>query len=178
MADDIADVTQHNLAELRRWYEEYLAANLDYGPPPAVIKDLDQDTINIEQIEQQILHHASRLPDFESFCMDCKEALNDWPKPGAEGCIRASNTIALEAATHKGCRFCCFVLHILIDGGMLQTFRRIEARLKALGKCEKFRIVSYRYMSPTIRLPGSGPGGTGNTWDSSFSIIYLDSICE
>jgi hypothetical protein len=179
MADGAADVRKHSLAELRRWYEEYLVANLEFGqPPPAVIKDLDQDTINSEQIEQQILHHASRLPDFEKFCMDCKEALDDWPEKDADGCIRTTNTIALEAAARKGCRFCCFVLHILIDAGMLQILRCIEARLKALGECEEFKIASYPYGHASIQLPGRGLASTGGILGGSFGFIYLDSIRE
>jgi hypothetical protein len=180
MADEIAGVTQHHLTELRRWYKDYLVADLGYhASPAAVVEELKQDTINSGETEQQILHHASRLPDFEIFCMDCKEALDDWPEKGADGCIRTSNTIALEAATRKGCRFCNFVLHILIDEGMLQTFRRIETRLKLLGECEKFKISLYGWPKfANIELPGRGPGGTGGVWVGSFEFIYLDSIRE
>jgi hypothetical protein len=179
MADDIAGVTQPNLAELRRWYEEYLVADLILdSQPPAVIKDLDQDHINSEQIEQQVLYHASRLPDLERFCMDCKEALNAWPEPGADGYIRTSNTIALEAAARKGCQFCCFVLHMLMDGGMLQTFRRIEARLKLLGECEEFKISLEAHMHANIRLPAHGTARTGRLWSGLFTVFYLDSTCE
>jgi hypothetical protein len=179
MADELTGITQHDLTELRRWYEEYLVADMVWNPQSAaVIKTLDQDHINSEQIEHQVLHYASRLPDFEIFCMDCKEALDDWPEKGADGCIRTSNTIVLEAATRKGCRFCNFVLHILIDGGMLQTFRRIEARLNLLGECEKFNILLYADGCANIRLPARGTATTSGLWNGSFGVIYLDSTCE
>jgi hypothetical protein len=179
MADEIAGGTRHNLTELRRWYKKYLVTDRIYPSRlAAVIKNLDQDTISSEQIEQQILHHASRLPDLKRFCMECKEALDDWPEKRADGCIRTSNTIALEAATRKGCRFCNFVLRTLIDKGMLQTFRRIEARLKALGKCEEFKIALHWYGRADIQLPGRWPDFIAGPRGGSFGIIYLDSICE
>jgi hypothetical protein len=179
MADEIVGGTRHNLTELRRWYEEYLVTDLE-SPSllVAFIEDLDQDTINSEQIEQQVVHYASRLPDFEDFCMDCKEALDDWPELSAAGYIRTSNTIALEAAARKGCRFCCFVLHILIDGEALQAFRRIEARLELLGECEMFKISLWPHMHANIRLPARGTANTGGLWSVSFGVIYLDSTCE
>jgi hypothetical protein len=178
MADEIAGLTQHNLAELRRWYEEYVALDLLFDKSHDVLKVLNHDRIDSEEIEQKILQHASSLPGLERFCMDCKEALNDWHELDAEGYIRTSNTIALEAAARKGCQFCCFVLHILVDEGMLRTFRRIEARLNSLGECEEFKIALNLYKQAIIQLPGRGLAAFDGIRGGSFGLIYLDSIRE
>jgi hypothetical protein len=178
MADEIAGLTQHNLAELRRWYEECVALDLLFDKSHDVLKVLKHDRIASEEIEQKILQHASSLPGLERFCMDCKEALNDWHELDAEGYIRTSNTIALEAAARKGCQFCCFVLYILVDEGMLRTFRRIEARLNSLGECEEFKIALNLYKQAIIQLPGRGLAAFDDVRGGSFGLIYLDSIRE
>ncbi|KAI9710149.1 MAG: hypothetical protein M1820_002951 [Bogoriella megaspora] len=45
---------------------------------------------------------------------------------------RICRTIQVEASTRKGCRFCAFLLQHLTDTNLLDTFRKIEARLDAL----------------------------------------------
>jgi hypothetical protein len=140
MGDDVTGAVQDDLAKLGQWYEEYLVANLIGPMPYHVIRALDNDIVDHEQIEQQISLQASRLPDFEYFCDECRDTFDHWPEVDGKLCICRSNTIALEAAARRGCRFCCFLLQILIDKKSLLTFRRIEKRLKILGECEPFTV--------------------------------------
>jgi hypothetical protein len=157
MDDDVTGVTQHNLVELRQRYERYLVAGL---PPEELQAVVDQDRIDSEQIECQIEQHVSRLPDFEYFCGECREKLNNWPMPSAQTfgtCLRTFDTIALEAAARRGCRFCCLILRTLVDENMLQISRRIEARLTLLGKCGKSKVMKFELEDARIILRISLP---------------------
>jgi hypothetical protein len=161
MGDEVRGVVPDDLENLRQWHEEYLVATIIGPGPHDVIRALDHDTVDHEQIEQQISLQASRLPDFDYFCDECRETFGHWPKFGETVCIRRSNTVALEAAARRGCRFCCFLLQVFIDEKSLLTFRRIDKRLKVLGKCEPFTVCSRwaegedkSYGIPSIHLPG------------------------
>jgi hypothetical protein len=175
MNNEVSGATRHDLAELRQWYEEYLVAVVPWPLSHAVVKALDQDIVDSEQMEQQIQQNASSLPDFEYFCGVCRTALNNWPKliTGENDerwdAIRISDTISLEAAARRGCRFCCFTLQILIEEGLLQLFRRIEERLKVLGECGKFTAFDSR-SDVSIGLPGRT-----DPWRLFYRVAYLDS---
>jgi hypothetical protein len=178
MDNEVLSATRHGPAELRQWYEEYLVAVVPWPPSHAVLKALDQDIVDSEQMEQQIQQNASSLPDFEYFCGVCRTALNNWPKPSTgEGDdrwddIRISDSISLEAAARRGCRFCCFTLQILIDEGLLQLFRRIEGRLKVLGEYGEFTAFVSR-SEVSIGLPGRT-----DPWRQFYRVAYLDSAGE
>jgi hypothetical protein len=179
MGNDVTSVTQHNLAELRHWCERYLAADLSLDELRALIELLDQDITDSKQIEQQIEQHVSRLQDFEYYCDECRERFDNWNWPdSAQTCVRTfDNTIALEAAARKGCRFCCFILHTLVDADMLQTFRRIEARLNVLGECEKFKVLQLRSQDTQIGLPARA-NILHNLWSNSLRLTYLNPTGE
>lgn len=181
MGDEATNAAQGGLAHLRQWYEEYLV--VDSSDPSrldhSVILALEEDVIDSAEIEQQISRTASKLEDFEYFCAACRAALDNWPELDSKAYIRTWDTISMEAAARRNCRFCIFLLHLMMDTGRLQTFRRIELRLKRLGKCQRFTV---SHASPwcryaTIDLPGRA-GLPNYTWPHAFRVNDLGSTGE
>lgn len=170
---EITDASRHGLENLKEWYKEYLKADVLLGSDPILVA-LDHDTINSDQIEQQISRRVKSLPDFENFCGECREKIDHWPAPDGERLIHRSDSIALEAAARKGCRFCSFIRRCF-DHEDLTLLTRIEGRLRALGKCPKFEILMWpvhRERYAHIRLPRRQ-----NVWElprfSSIRLTYL-----
>lgn len=158
MYGEITDASRLSLENLKQWHEEYLKARSirRHKPRSAVVQILDDDTINNDQIEQQILLCASRLPAFAYLCGGCRQALDNWPALD-EGQIRRTDTIALEAATREGCRFCSFLFHYLIDHDEMSFLRRVEGRLQLLGECIQFEVhltTIYTKVYAVIKPPG------------------------
>lgn len=151
---EITDASRHGLANLKEWYKGYLKADVLLGSNPILVT-LDQDTIDSDEIETQISRCVSSLPDFEHFCGECRQKIDHWPAPDGERLILRSDSIALEAAARKGCRFCSFIRQCL-EHADLNLLRRIEGRLLALGKSSRFEILMWpvgRDRYAHIRLP-------------------------
>lgn len=179
MGDQAQGLSQWDLIDLRRWYEEYVVADpfdeVDEDGLPAVLQVLDQDVPDTERIEQQISKTVLSMPDFEIFCDECREALDHWPGLNAHRYVRRSTTIAVQAAARKGCRFCSFILQVLIDDASFHTFQRIEERLQGLGECEQFTVRASSYHgSGWSHIEPPGRAGLRSLLATRFNVFYLD----
>jgi len=139
--------------DFKRWYQEYTAVDghaLNKDSP--LIRVVNSDELDADFIEQQILESTSRLPITKGFCIKCQDLFDNWPTLGRSSLrehdsepdrdeegwehavARSCSTYELEGATRAGCRFCTFLLQSLKDSQLLETFRKIEARLYHLDK--------------------------------------------
>ncbi|RYP00705.1 hypothetical protein DL766_007768 [Monosporascus sp. MC13-8B] len=96
---------------------------------------------------------AEEVPVTNGFCGDCQDLFDNWPDlndpeskdsltglnwPGAgadwkHAVARDCRTLVLEAAARNGCRFYALLVQAMRDAGLLDIFRRIEARLEYIG---------------------------------------------
>ncbi|TLD26360.1 hypothetical protein PspLS_05163, partial [Pyricularia sp. CBS 133598] len=119
------------------WLEEYLLYPGDVlDARSELIEAVQADPLDYDAIETQVQKsmHAS---DVESgYCSKCRHLLANWPDLGSRdwACAvgRALTTKELEAAAKAGCHFCGFILTRMKTEGLLDTFRRLEARLERL----------------------------------------------
>jgi hypothetical protein len=142
-----------NLAELPKWYTEYTAAPQNMTSKDATILQVQSDTLDSVAIENCIADLATQISVTNTFCPDCHalfsaypdlgdpKALDpstqrNWPGSGADWAhvvARTCHTLVLEAAARQGCKFCAFLMQMLRDAEVLDTFRRVEARLCGVG---------------------------------------------
>lgn len=147
-----------NNSNLNDWYTEYMAESA-YGVSrdSAVIKAVEADKLNTDLIERSIREKMSQITVTDSFCTTCQNLFDNWPElavssnsaespysgidsaPESEGgwehtATRPFHTDALEASTRNGCKFCTYMLQLLRDDGLIETFRKIEARMGQLDK--------------------------------------------
>jgi len=134
--------------DLKRWYEEYTAADgNELYKDSHLIQAVNSDELDADFIEQRILESVSRLAITKGFCNNCQDIFDNWPTlsssslrehnsepdgddEGWEHAVaRSYSTYELEGAARFGCRFCAFLLQTLKDSELLETFRKIEARL-------------------------------------------------
>jgi hypothetical protein len=140
--------------ELHAWYEEYKAVFADeLDSRHTVIQAVQADPLDQNAIEQCILSLATNITISGRFCSDCSHLFSHWPDlgdptardpstqrnwPGSgadwkHAVARECQTLLLEGAARKGCKFCAFLIQMIRDAGLLDTFRRIEARMVWLG---------------------------------------------
>lgn len=143
------------LAETRRWYERYIAADAGQLTPEApLILAVQQDEVDFSRLEVRIEDLRSRSTVTDHFCLDCRNLFDNWPDlsdatviypdgtsyvPGTganwkHGIARSCDTLLLEAAARNGCHFCALISQVLRDTQLLSVFRRLEARIESLGK--------------------------------------------
>ncbi|RYP64793.1 hypothetical protein DL769_006538 [Monosporascus sp. CRB-8-3] len=146
--------TDMDLHGLQQWYEEYNAADGRFlSPQDPVIQEVQSDELDRTAIEKCIAGLAEEVPVTNGFCDDCQGLFDNWPDlsdpeskdprtglhwpgPGADwkhAVARDCHTLVLEAAARNGCRFCAFLVQAVRDTGLLDTVRRIEARLEYIG---------------------------------------------
>jgi hypothetical protein len=133
--------------DFKQWYQEYIAADGDdlYKHSP-LVQAVEPDELDSDFIEQRILDSIPTLPVTKGFCTKCQDLFDNWPTVGRLSLIdhdseptdeegwehvvtRSCSTYEVEAATRSGCRFCAFLLQGLKGSELLETFRKIEARL-------------------------------------------------
>lgn len=139
--------------DLRQWFEEYKALDAnDLFLTSSPIKAVEADELDPDFVEQRIQESTPKSIVGKGFCIKCQELFNNWPtlgdssnrqhdsKPdpvekGWEKTVaRSISTFELEASTRAGCRFCAFMLQNLKDCKLLETSRKVEARLYQLGE--------------------------------------------
>ncbi|KAI0124368.1 heterokaryon incompatibility protein-domain-containing protein, partial [Xylariales sp. AK1849] len=126
-----------NFALYEKWYEEYTGAVGDSTTLESnVIRAVDADELDHDQIERHVQRLLSTTHVSHGFCAKCQYLLNHWPDIGKKDWDHATgrtfNTFEIEAATRLGCIFCAYLLSQLRESGLLDTFRRISTRLRVL----------------------------------------------
>jgi hypothetical protein len=147
-----------NSQQLHEWHEEYKAvpaSRLD--SKHTIIQAVQADELNSTAVEMCITELAADISVENRFCGDCQHLFNHWPDlgdpdakdprtqvnwPGSGAdwkhvVARECHTLVLEAAARRGCKFCAFVVQMIRDAGLLETFRRLEARMLWLGDEEE-----------------------------------------
>lgn len=95
---------------------------------------VDCDELDCDAIESQIASRKQSMAFTGRFCEDCQNLLDHWPLRAQESAVRSFDTIELEAAARHGCVFCAFLLTRLKSIGHLSLMRKLEMRLKRVGK--------------------------------------------
>ena len=142
------------LQELGTWYEEYMAADADtLNPESTTISEVESDDLDEDAVEACILELAQEIRVKVGFCKDCQDLFDDWPDlsdpevrcsatgqycPGTGAdwkhtVARNCHSLVLEAASRKGCKMCTLLVQVMAECMVLNTFRKIEARLAYLG---------------------------------------------
>lgn len=144
-------------AKNTQWIDEHLN---DEGPDllKPSIRAVQHDNLDVHSIQARIAETEATLEPFSDFCKKCQELFYSWPHcPKDWICVRRFTTVSLEATARKGCRFCSFLLQRLVDEcdrcPGLDTIRRIEARLAALGRVEHLSLSVCPYVAG-LSLPG------------------------
>ncbi len=143
----------HNLEE---WFKEYMAADgnsLDKGS--ALIQAVNSDELDAGFVERLVRESTPKDPAWAGFCRRCHRLLDNWPTLGASSTTDQNSesgpdedawayavavsysTFDLEGSARSGCKFCSFVLQHLKDVDLLDTFRKVEARLLRLQSTQK-----------------------------------------
>lgn len=168
-----------DLANLRSWFEDYCTAySLDRKSPGMSV--LENDVLDLDLIEKRVSSLASGLPSFDYFCGPCQTILANWPvdldqvdKSETFENMDWHDTFYVEAAARRGCRFCSFMMQVLVEGRSLHIFRCLETRLEALGELTRSTIcVNVRKMVPNY------PGRTDKIWyhpHPSIAVVRLES---
>jgi hypothetical protein len=141
--------------QLHEWHEEYKAVSANQlNSEHLVIQAVQADEFDENAIEQCITELAADISVDDRFCGDCQHLLDHWPDlgdpdvkdpstqlnwPGSGAnwkhtVARECHTLLLEAAARRGCKFCAFLVQMIRDAGLLETFRRLETRMQWLGE--------------------------------------------
>lgn len=126
-----------NIELVRSWEQRYSVADgCLCGPESEVIREVESDKLNYEQIEKRVQNLVAETGPIQSFCSKCRHLLDHWPdletKDWACAVGRPCHTVEIEAAARAGCTFCAFLLSRLKVTKQLDSFRRIEARLETV----------------------------------------------
>jgi hypothetical protein len=147
--------------EIRRWYDEYIAADtwkLTADAP--LIKAAQDDELDVARLEERIKNLRLEVPVTGRFCIDCQALFDDWPDlsddttahPDGTPCFpgtgadwkhtiaRSCNVILLEAAAKNGCLLCALLVQKLKDTEELDVLHRIVARIESLGESAETKI--------------------------------------
>jgi hypothetical protein len=148
----------NDFTEIRRWYDEYIAANdRQLTPNKPLILAVQKDEFDVVAIEKRIEDLRPNTVVTGRFCNDCQALFDNWPDlsdsatvhpdgtkcfPGAgadwkHAVARSFHTIQLEAAARNGCRFCALLVQKLRDTEQLRIFHQIDARIESLGETAK-----------------------------------------
>lgn len=125
--------------DLKAWHGEYTAQD---GDSPSFTSDairaVESDVLDFGQIEGQVRQLMPTAGVVDGFCAKCKHLLDHWPTL-TSSChrdrpvLRCIRTCEVEAAARLRCGFCAFLLSRLKRKSLLDTFRKIEARLCDIG---------------------------------------------
>lgn len=157
--------------EIHKWYESYIQTDPRslFFDSPAILA-VETGDLDHERIETAVRREMRTRTVQQGFCKDCQQLLDNWPYFGPEDqswTVRAGlfDTIELEAGAHNGCRFCGFLFSRHQDAEALDTIRKLEARLEAVGDWTRSSLtmissVSYAgtpLVSVRINFPGDIP---------------------
>ena len=151
----------NDITEIRRWYDQYMAADAGKLKSQApLIKAVQDDELDIHRFEERIEGFRSEVPVIGRFCHDCQTLFDGWPDlsddttvhpdgsqrfPGTgadwkHAIARSYNVIQLEAAARNGCLLCALLVQKLEDSEELHILRRIVARFESLGESAQAQI--------------------------------------
>jgi hypothetical protein len=135
----------------KTWFQEYAEAEAhDLFKDSDVIQSVAADNLDADFVEKRIRESAATDLVINGFCSKCQHLLDNWitlgnsstrnhdsdPDPDEDGwetaVARSCSTFELEASARAKCRFCTFILQCLKDEELLDTYRKIEARLHHL----------------------------------------------
>jgi hypothetical protein len=123
---------------LKAWYQKYIATDGSYLELDSdIIGVVKNDELDNDEIERQVQQLILTTDVSEGFCDKCQHLPEHWPdlsiQDWAYAVGRSLDLNEIEAATRKGCNFCAFLLSRLKVTGLLDTYRKLEARLRILG---------------------------------------------
>ena len=143
--------------QLHKWHKEYKAVPANQlDSQHLIIQAVQADSLDKNAIEDGIAKLAADISVENRFCGDCQRLFDRWPDlgdpdvkdpstqlnwPGSGAdwkhiVAREFHTLLLEAAARRGCKFCAFLVQMIRDADLLETFRRLEARMQCLGEEE------------------------------------------
>jgi hypothetical protein len=185
--------SSNDSTKVRRWYDEYIAANAGRltSEAPLIIA-VQNDTLDVDLIEKRIEDLRPKTSITGRFCNDCQALFDNWPDlsddttvhPDGTSCFPGSGadwkhvvarsfpTLRLEAAARNGCLFCALLVQKLKDAEQLRIFYQIDARIESLGEITETQLSMQNWGKNQDQLlwvnwPGkvSGHcnGGTGST---------------
>lgn len=154
MPSDLSLSPRHEQAkDLKGWYQEYTAADSRYlSKDHHLVRVVNSDKLDVDFVERRILESILGLSATKGFCIKCQDLFDNWPTIGRSSLrvhdskpdidiegweqtvARPCSTYELEGGARSGCRFCAFLLQSLKDDKLLETFRKIEARLYCFDK--------------------------------------------
>ncbi|KUJ17720.1 HET-domain-containing protein [Mollisia scopiformis] len=140
---------------LREWFEKYMAErDNSISKDSPLVQVVDADELDASFVEKQIQESAKEILVTKGFCEKCQKLFDNWPTIGGSASRNHDSlpdqnggwehavattytTFELEAGARSGCRFCTFLLQSVKDCELLETFRKIEARIFKLNEHEK-----------------------------------------
>jgi len=147
--------------DIREWYDQYIAAKAGLLTSEApLIKAVQDDTLDVDQLEQRIEGFRLEIPVTGRFCSDCHDLFDHWPDlsddtsvhPDGTECFpgsgadwkhavaRSCHVLQLEATARNGCVFCALLIQKLKDSETLQPVRQISARIDSIGESADVQI--------------------------------------
>ncbi|VUC32174.1 unnamed protein product [Clonostachys rosea] len=123
---------------MENWHQKYIAAesdNFELGSSELIL-DLESDQLDIDAIEHRIQQLVKEADVSKGFCARCRDLFAHWPaldqKEWDSAVVRYFDTEEVEAFSRAGCKFCAFIMgRFQHHEGLLEKFRKIEARLAA-----------------------------------------------
>lgn len=121
---------------LKSWYQDYAAQDgSTIHRQSIVVQTVESDVLDYERIEAQVQQLMPTAGVIDGFCAKCRRLLDHWPifptgtiRDGTVG--KRFYTNEVDAAAREGCIFCALVLSEMRDQNVLDTFRKIEVRLR------------------------------------------------
>lgn len=120
-------------SDLQTWYDDYIAADCwSITADCKAVKSVKNDILDPVHIESQMRQSLSATNVSDGFCGSCQHLLDNWPDTTWRQAVVVGHfdTFEIEAAARDGCGFCAFLYWILLRNDLIDTFRKIEARLR------------------------------------------------
>lgn len=133
------------LDDLEQWFAEYMSEDgNELCEKSKVVEVVQSDVLAAESTERRIREWIASSQVCRGFCAGCQDLLDDWPKltdvlsSEIDAKFKGSwkytigrpcQTFKLEASARSGCRFCSLLMQTLKDAQVLETYRKIEARM-------------------------------------------------
>lgn len=120
-------------SDLSAWYDDYAAADRwSIAADCKAVKSVKDDILDAVHIKFQIQRYVSAKKVSNGLCGPCQHLLDHWPDTSWRKAVvvRHFDTYEVEAAARNGCNFCAFLFWILSRNDLIDTFRKIETRLR------------------------------------------------
>lgn len=120
-------------SDLSSWYDDYAAADRwSTTADCKAVKAVKDDILDTVHTESQIQRYLSATHVSQGFCLPCQHLLDHWPDTTWRKAVvaRHFDTYQVEAAARNGCGLCALIFWILKRNNLINTFRKIEARLR------------------------------------------------